>query len=121
MSIVFTFINCFIKSDSNLFSHTENKKTSFLLPNLRPNIAKQRLHAQTSFFHLKMHLTCPPFCCKTHSGRRHHSLMRDACETFRHASLHIKTLQQAQKFPAIQADSVLSILFNNLSRLNIFC
>ena len=46
---------------------------------------------------------CPPFCCKTHSRRRHHSLMLDACETFRHASLHIE-FPINTKFIAVQAD-----------------
>jgi len=29
---------------------------------------------------------CPSFCWKTHSRRRHHSLLLDACEIFCHAS-----------------------------------
>ena len=43
--------------------------------------------------------------CKTHSRRRHHSLMPDACKTFRHASLHIKS-PTSTKFPAVQADHI---------------
>ena len=46
---------------------------------------------------------CPSFCCKTHSRRRHHSLMPDSCKTFLHASLHIKS-PTSTKFPAVQAD-----------------
>jgi len=46
-----------------------------------------------------MHLL---FCCKMHSIGRYHSLMPDACETFRRASLHIKSLTST-KFAAVQA------------------
>jgi len=48
---------------------------------------------------------CPPFYYETHSRRRHYSLMPDACETFRHASLYIKS-PTSTKFPAVQADHV---------------
>ena len=46
---------------------------------------------------------CPPFCRKTHSRRRRYSLMPDACETFRHASLHIKS-PTCTTFAAVQVD-----------------
>jgi len=46
----------------------------------------------------------PPFCCKTHSRRHHHSLMPDACETFRHASLHIKSATYTT-FAVVQSSS----------------
>jgi len=78
---------------------------------------------------------CVPFCCKTHSRRRHHSLMLDDCDTFCHASMHIKS-RTSTTLIAVQADCrrplsspsfdtlLLSILFANLSRLvllNILC
>ena len=40
-------------------------------------------------------MTFPPFCCKMHSRQRHHSLP-DACDTFFHASLHIKSPTSTQ-------------------------
>ena len=46
----------------------------------------------------------PPFSCKTHSRRRHHSLIPDACETFRHASLHIKSATYTT-FAVVQSSS----------------
>jgi len=52
-------------------------------------------------------LMCLTFCCKTHSRRRHHSLMPDACKTFCHDSLqwlHIKS-PTSTKFTVGQADS----------------
>jgi len=63
---------------------------SYFLTSAQTNILINRLHKHHSF-HSKMSLMCPPFCCKTHSRRRHHSLMPDACETFRHASLYTKS------------------------------
>jgi len=79
---------------------------------------------------------CPPFCCKTHSRRPHHLLIPDACETFRHVSLHIKsptstkftpfkqTVWMASTFPSF-ATLLLSISFTNLAirlvLLNVLC
>jgi len=46
---------------------------------------------------------CSPFCCYTHSRRRHDSLTPDVCETFRHTLLHVKSPTRTT-FAAGQAD-----------------
>jgi len=52
-------------------------------------------------------LMCPPFRCKTHSIGYYITVYRcltaDACDTFCHASLHIKSPTRT-KFAAVQAD-----------------
>ena len=44
---------------------------------------------------------CPRLCCKMPSSRGDNSLMCDVCETFRHASLRVKS-PTGTKFHAVQ-------------------
>jgi len=93
-----------------------------------PTVRKIDCSAHSSFFHLKICLMCPPFCCKKHSRLCHRSLMPDACETSATPRYIIK-FPPSTKLPAVQADRgrplsspsfdrlLLSIIFSNLSRL----
>jgi len=74
----------------------------FFLTLVRPNITKNRLHKHFRLT-IGVCLMHPPFCCKTHLRRRHHSLLPDACKTFPYALLHIKS-RISTKFPAAEAD-----------------
>ena len=133
MTVNFTFINCLIQNGVTWWKTTRVgiiKIKSGLLSLLHSWFQSkpyEKSTAQTSFFHLKKRLMRPPFCCKTHSRRRHHSLIPDACETSPRLAAY-QDSPTCTKFAAVEADrgwplfSSLSIhcccrLFSNLSRL----
>ena len=86
------------------------KWLKLLLNDCSPNATKKST-AQTPFFHLTIRLMCPSFCWKTHSRRRHHSLLPDACEIFCHASRFFCDIMD----PASYLYSLLSYLDRRLS------
>ena len=61
--------------------------------------------AQTLFLHVNVCLMCPSFWCKMRLRPHHNSLMMDACQTFCHASLQIKS-PTSTKLAAVLADRV---------------
>ena len=66
------------------FSLTENKnRPSWAFLFLTTFQTSSKSAAQTLFFHSQMCLTCPTFCCKTHSRRRYYSQMPepDSCDS----------------------------------------